>query len=262
MVAAFLEVLLTKQGQAQFREGGDRTFLAFAATEAASRGTSILNQRPGQPTPPASNAIRMFQPARDHHPDFDLVREVLEGRSDATERFLSRMHALPSIAYSLNSRNGSILNDSELEDVVQNCLSSLWSQLAKYEGRGPLDAWVLGICRNKLRVAARQKSNVDRQVVEPLLGALEAYPDVQADQQVDFDESELLHQAMARLPAGRARLIRMKHYESMTLQQIASQLELSLGSVKADYFRGLKQLRAMLARSFGEAGPPTQGITT
>ncbi len=200
----------------------------------------------------------MFHPAHDPHPDLKLVRAVLDGSPEATERFLLHMHALPRIAFSLNSRNGSILNDFELEDVVQNCLSSLWHQLARYEGRGPLDAWVLGICRNELRRASRTKTSIERQVVEPLLGALESYPAEQADPCVDFDETELLHQAMARLPAGRARLIRMKHYESMTLGQIASKLGLSLGTVKADYFKGLKQLRAMLAEPFDQAGPQAQ----
>ncbi len=194
------------------------------------------------------------------HPDWDLVCAVLRGDSASYDRFLTKMQTLPAIAYAMNSRRGGVLSDHELQDAVQDCLTALWNQLSSYEGRGSLQAWMVGICRNELSHARAAKLAQANRTVEPLLGALEARADERSPHRLDFDEAELLHQALARLPRLRSELIRLKHYESMSLPEIATKLKMSLSKVKSQYFRGLKQLEAELAKPFGYTTEPAPGL--
>jgi RNA polymerase sigma-70 factor (ECF subfamily) len=187
----------------------------------------------------------------DDQSDLRLVTAVLAGDEQAIERFLARMQSLPSIAYSLNLRSGSLLNDSELEDVVQSCLATLLRRLSSFEGRSSLESWMLGICSNQLRAAVRKKRTLPQSLVDPLVEALEAQAGAGDGVTVDFDEHELLHAALAKLPVGRARVVRLKHFEFKTLSEIAKELGMSLNAVKANYFRGLRQLRSLLAEPMG-----------
>ncbi len=62
---------------------------------------------------------------------------------------------------------------------------------------------------------------------------------------LDFDH---VHGALERLPARDATIIRLKHFEDLTFEQIAQRLAMPQSSAKADYHRAIERLRELLGK--------------
>ena len=60
------------------------------------------------------------------------------------------------------------------------------------------------------------------------------------------DEAEVVHAALARLPADEAMVMRLKHFEGLTFDEIGTRQAISPNTVKTRYYRALAAMRAQL----------------
>ena len=82
--------------------------------------------------------------------DVALARAAREGDARALELLSARLSHLPGLVRSMNQHLGRPLKDEELDEVVQDALTSLWVKLGQFDGRSTLETWAYGFCGTQL----------------------------------------------------------------------------------------------------------------
>jgi RNA polymerase sigma-70 factor (ECF subfamily) len=170
--------------------------------------------------------------------DATLVRQLVTEPSDEDLRTLYRRYGGELYGFAYNA-----LGDAGLaEEVVQDAFTSVWRHADSFDpGRGSFRTWLYGLTRNRI-VDLRRRS-----AARPRLS------DADADELAELDES--LEQAALRWQVGAAlatlspehrAVIRLAHYESLSLREIAEALGLPLGTVKSRTYYALRHLRLVL----------------
>lgn len=185
----------------------------------------------------------------ERHDDLQLVRDALAGDAQAADGLIARLKCVPQILHVKNVQVGSPISRDELRDLTQDTLEIVWRKLGSFEGRSSLETWVYAFCQHMLMNAIRNKRrrraplrDVD---VELLLDTKPAA----AEREHDF---ETLRRGLDGLDPRQAEVIRLKHFESATFDQIAASMELSVNTVKTQYYRGLAKLRDSLEQRLRE----------
>ena len=131
------------------------------------------------------------------------------------------------------------------EEVVQEAFLALWRHAARYDvARGSVRTWLLGIVHN--RAIDRLRGRAPTSALPDDLGA---DPSPESDvwgQAVQRLDREAVGQALAQLPAEQRQTIELAYYAGLTHAQIATMLELPLGTVKGRMRLALGRLRTLL----------------
>jgi RNA polymerase sigma-70 factor (ECF subfamily) len=192
--------------------------------------------------------------------DLELVRRVLSGGSggaQALESFIERMRCVPRMLAAKNARLGHLLGAEELEDLAQDTLVSIWRRLDSFAGLATLETWAYTFCQlelaNRLRARERRQRGVG--------GARELGHEAWVDGgeprhdvlRTAFDY-EHLHLAIERVGADDADVLRLKHFEELTFDEIGARLAISPNTAKTRYYRGIDRLRELLEPQHKEVG--------
>ena len=191
----------------------------------------------------------MLQDSDTHEDDLRLVQRVLGGDPQATDELLRRLRCLPVILSARNRRLGSPLDSALLQDLAQDTVVAIWTRLSTFTGNSSLEAWVYRFCLHKHLAQVRNRGRRVRiEAVEtPLLSRAPA-----PEEGVAVDE-EMLYRSLDELDEERALVVRLKHFEDLTFEEIAQRLSISPNTVKTHYYRALKSLRDFLVRHGGLA---------
>jgi RNA polymerase sigma-70 factor, ECF subfamily len=175
--------------------------------------------------------------------DEELMQLVYRSRADAFEVIYDR-HA--DAAFSLAFRMCS--QRALAEDVVQEAFLSLWRSQARYDrSRGSVRTWVLGIVHNRAidslrRRAVRNRGLVDEEGLEERIASPE-----RTDQEVARrEEARQVRDALEQLPGEQSRVIELAYFGGLTHVQIASMLEMPVGTIKGRMRLGLSKMRITL----------------
>lgn len=193
---------------------------------------------------PAGTGKCMLRDGGDHDEDLRLVSATLSGDKAAREELLRRLACVPLILRVRNQRLGRPLDADMLQDVVQDTLIAVWTRLSTFGGASSLEAWVYRFCVHKHLTRIRDHGRRVRieAVESPLLDSAAARAvEPTADE-------ELVHRSLDDLDADRARIVRLKHFEDLTFEQIAERLDISPNTAKTHYYRALRVLRDFFSR--------------
>ncbi len=175
--------------------------------------------------------------------DEELMQLVYRSRADAFEVIYDR-HA--DAAFSLALR---ICHQRALaEDVVQEAFLSLWRSHARYDrGRGSVRTWLLGIVHNRAidalrRRAVRERGIVDEEGLEERIASPER-TDLEFARR---EESRQIRDALEQLPGEQSRVIELAYFGGLTHVQIASMLDMPVGTIKGRMRLGLSKMRITL----------------
>ena len=184
-------------------------------------------------------------------PDRELLRSVAAGDMEAFRRLYDRFSTLVfSLAVKI------LRDDAAAEDLTQEVFVQIWERAACYDpslGR-PL-TWVVTLARNRaidrLRATQRGQRLVDaaareQAVTDPWGAGLH-------EEVVGKETGRLVRAALQQLPAEQRRAIEMAFFSGLTQTEIAEDLRLPLGTVKARIRRGMMQMRDDLKAPLGEA---------
>ncbi len=151
-----------------------------------------------------------------------------------------------------------LLEDAELaEDVYQTVLLQAFTHLPAFSGRSSFCAWLHAIARHRgldtLKAARRRKHHV---APEEELGGVPESMDPRGT-----PEEELLREAtyaalqaeLQRLPAKTHQLLRLRYYEQLSYEEIASRCEEQPATLRVRASRALPLLRRAL--EIQERGP-------
>jgi RNA polymerase sigma-70 factor (ECF subfamily) len=133
----------------------------------------------------------------------------------------------------------SIVQDSHAaEDITQNVFGKLLTAIQRYQPREvPFAAWILRVARN----AALDHIRARRQIpVE------EVRVDDQGHEQIGFERSQSLRDALRGLPEDQREVLVLRHLAGLTPIEIAQRLGKTEGSVHGLHHRGRGALQRAL----------------
>jgi RNA polymerase sigma factor (sigma-70 family) len=137
-------------------------------------------------------------------------------------------------------------NRADAEDVTQHVFVQAWRNAGGFDpGRGALGAWLVGITRNRVvdHLRARQR---DRAITDRVAGRLPESDGTAPDHPAQVVDAVLVADALAGLGQPQQAILRLAFYDGYTHEQIATKLDLPLGTVKSHIRRSLQRLRRRL----------------
>jgi RNA polymerase sigma-70 factor (ECF subfamily) len=182
-----------------------------------------------------------------HGHDLELVRRIAGGDQAELDRLGARLRCVTRILAARNQRLGRPLDDADLADLVQDVLVIIWTKLHEYDGLGALEGWVYRIATLEFWNALRRRQRRMRQEDGSKLSRAD-----EAGTNAKW-EYEDVHRGLERINGQGAEVIRQKHFEGRTFEEVAARLGVPVNTVKARYYRGLDELRPLLGRR-GESG--------
>jgi RNA polymerase sigma-70 factor (ECF subfamily) len=184
--------------------------------------------------------------------DQQLIERVAQGDQLAFGALYDR---LSGPLYSLGVK---MLGDAaEAEDALQEICLQIWRRATTYDPkRSSVFTWAVLLARSKVIDRLRARGRRSRIVVastedeENPIGAAEAsVAETTTDTIGRNEEAARVRSVLGKLPAEQRQAIEMAFFSELTHQEIATQLEQPLGTVKARIRRGLLRLRDELGRS-------------
>jgi RNA polymerase sigma-70 factor (ECF subfamily) len=134
------------------------------------------------------------------------------------------------------------------EDIVQEGFLALWRSGSRYDSsRGSVRGWILRIVHNRaidaLRRGAVQESTRvdDAGIVERLVA-----PDRTDLEFVRRDEAREIRGALDGIPDEQSRVIELAYFGGLTHVEIASMLDVPVGTIKGRMRLGLAKMRMAL----------------
>ena len=170
-----------------------------------------------------------------------LLRRVAESRDRAAFAALFD-HFAPRVK-SFMMRKGS--NAEQAEDLVQEAMIAVWTKAAMFSSdRGSVSTWIFTIARN-LRIdrLRREKSQ--------LYTDLEDFdaPDLRTDAEESLGRSQEdnhVAEALSQIPEEQRQLLILSYVEDVPQSEIATRLNIPLGTVKSRMRLGYSRLRKLL----------------
>lgn len=159
--------------------------------------------------------------------------------SEQTLRALYREYGGELYGFAVNC-----LGDRGLaEELVQDVFTRVWRNADKFDpARATFRTWLYGIARNAVIDFDRRRS------VRPGLAVFEGDSDPQA--LTDSIEQAVLRwqvaAALERLTPEHREIIRLAHFQGLTLREVAERTGLPLGTVKSRASYALRSLRLAL----------------
>ena len=167
-------------------------------------------------------------------PETLLVEAAIRGDIDSFGELCRRNYAaMVAIGYS-------VVGDHQLaEDAVQESFARALTRLRSLKNRAKFAPWLAAICRNVAKdmvaTKARQISNQHSS---------------RAAASEDADEtSQVVRQAIERLPARAKELLILRYYNGLSYDEISSVLGISKATINGRLTRAKRQIAGYLRRS-------------
>ena len=223
----------------------------MSATLPQLANKAVLDVRPGD----QHAATQVERWLRDYatRPDPQLREPTVEMAVDQTLSGLGarlthdRQAAIGEIYVTLGPTVRSYLRGlvghDDADDILQRVFYEVWRHNRRYDPSRSLPAWVLGIARKRAIDHLRRRRNI------PV--ALDDLDDVVGDDGRELAEryarrSEV-REALNRLPDAQREVLVLAYFGRFTQSEIATHLDVPLGTVKARAFRGLRRLAEFLS---------------
>jgi RNA polymerase sigma-70 factor, ECF subfamily len=190
---------------------------------------------------------RANTPPGDRSMDQEVLQRMTRGEPDALAELYDR-HARS--IYSLAVRI--VRDQADAEDIVQEVFSQAWRQANRYDAaRGNVAAWLLTLARSRaidwLRGRRSRPWDSSEGSAPLTLADSGLGPDVLA---ASAEQMARVRNALQSIPLVERVALELAYFDGHTHTEIATRLELPLGTVKTRIRQGLLRLRAAMT---GEA---------
>jgi RNA polymerase sigma factor (sigma-70 family) len=130
------------------------------------------------------------------------------------------------------------------EDVVQDALTRLYAAWDRVERMDNIDGYVRRIIVNAHYNDRRRPWRRER---------VSEHFDVPLEPGFPVEDADVIRSAVMALPAGQRRVIVLRHIWNLTIEETATELRISPGTVKSQSADAVAALRRALASTFGAA---------
>jgi RNA polymerase sigma-70 factor (ECF subfamily) len=185
----------------------------------------------------------------DTTPDRELIARTLGGDGTAygilVERFQRKIFR---VAFAI------VRDEVEADGVTQDAFVQAYTSLARFEARAEFETWLTRIAINRARDVLRRRRFVslftshdaEDESGEPVFEPVDERPD-QERQLAAAQIRVAITRAESKLSAQQKLIFRLRHYENLSLEDIADHLGLRAGTVRAHLFRAIHKIRKELA---------------
>ena len=197
---------------------------------------SLASPWPGAGMANQEWTVRVVEPGRD---DQALVTASLAGDTTAFDEIVER-HRRAIYQVCLRFVN----NHEDASDLAQETFVRAWKGLGSFKGQAALSTWLyriaVNVCLN--RVSAK------RIHVEPLESdrVIDPAAELPGTDLLRQERADAVRRAIAELPEKQRATLILRAYHEMSHQEIADVLGSSVGTVKANFFHALANLKKIL----------------
>jgi RNA polymerase sigma-70 factor (ECF subfamily) len=174
----------------------------------------------------------------------DLIQRARKGDQEA---FAALVNEHQRYVHNLAVRV--LKNEEEALDLAQETFVRAWTALPNFRGQSSFRTWlyriVTNLCYNRLPNLRRSLSELGDDVIAELPETAGTF----GNPAHGVESRELrsyLHQAIDRLDEHYRLLISLRYQNELSYEEIATMLNLPLGTVKTGLFRAKEQLRRAL----------------
>lgn len=186
--------------------------------------------------------------------DEELIARSRDGESAAFGEFIERHMA---VVHRWMMR---AVGAEDADDLTQDVFLRAYRGLARFRAQAPPRAWLAAIADNAIKNRYRSRSRFRRIFSsEPSSGALEdrASRARNPEERAGAGESrDSVQDALSKLPIEFRLPIVLRDLEEWSYEEIATSLQLPIGTVKSRIARGRGQLRTILAPLVGSERKP------
>lgn len=127
-------------------------------------------------------------------------------------------------------------DEADVRDAVQDTLLRLWNYRSRLADVADVKIYCISVARNVALGRLKQRKDFD---------SLENMADVASPERLT-DDLEAVETALQSLSLNQQRVIRLRGYNDMEVDEIAAELNLSVGNVRQLLSRGRRQLKKLL----------------
>lgn len=186
--------------------------------------------------------------AQNKHVDTPLIAKALAGDEDAYAKIMERYNGqLYHLMYKMVRRR------EEAEDLVQEAFIKAFRALASFNDEFAFSTWLYKIavnnCIDHLRKKRLQVYSYDKPIAAKDGELQREYPDKEETPDKELlssEKSQIITAAIYELPEKYKTAIVLRHREELSYEEIATKLNLPLGTVKARIFRAREMLKRKL----------------
>jgi len=173
-----------------------------------------------------------------------LVERFQSGDPGAFDEIVDRCHRhVYNLAYRFTH------NCEDAHDISQEVFMKVFRSLSKLKNSSAFDGWLrrvtVNACMDYLRQQPNEQALDDFFYLnhEYIAGSNNSLPDGPVE---TGELRRVISRAIDQLPKRQKRVFILRHYEGLSLKEIAKTLNCSLGTVKAHLFRATRRLRKLL----------------
>jgi RNA polymerase sigma factor (sigma-70 family) len=131
-----------------------------------------------------------------------------------------------------------LVGHDDADDILQRVFYEVWRHHRRYDPSRSLTAWVLGIARKRAIDHLRRR----RHLAVPLHDLDDVAGDDGRELAERYARCHEVRDALNRLPDEQREVLVLAYFGGFTQSEIATSLEVPLGTVQARTFRGLRRL--------------------
>ncbi len=196
----------------------------------------------GTPSPALSADGAPTEAASARKAEWQIVEACQRGDREAFDQLVVRYQR---DIYRLCYRY--VNNHEDANDLTQEVFLRAWRAIGRFRGRSAVSTWFYRIgvnaCLN-FRAARRPPAQeLPETLADPRMGAAQRVERAQRARRV--------REAVARLPEKQRATLILKIYHELTHQEVAQVLGSTVGTVKANLFHALGNLRKLVAAEEG-----------
>jgi RNA polymerase sigma factor (sigma-70 family) len=184
--------------------------------------------------------------------DYDLIDQICQGEPQNRDQSYKRL---------LNKYRGQIYNlilkiihnPNEVDDLVQETFSKAFNSIENFNKEYAFSTWLYRIATNSSIDFLRKRRLKTLSIDNPISAKEDEYtieiPDTSDEPGkniIQGQRDELVQAAIKSLPPKYRKVIEMRHLQERTYEEIAADLDLPLGTVKAHIFRAREMLYKLL----------------
>lgn len=184
------------------------------------------------------------EPTSPNQTDTELILALNQGRTDVLGVLYDRHVGL---VYGLALH--ALGNAQEAEDLTQDIFLTLAKGTSYDPQRGSLRTFLAILTRSRAKDRLRSRTST-RRVLDRWKGGRQPESDenLPLEQAFQHEQSQEVRTALAQLSEHEQQILKLAYYDGLSQSEIAKQLEIPLGTVKARARRGLLKLRQTLTR--------------
>jgi RNA polymerase sigma-70 factor, ECF subfamily len=169
--------------------------------------------------------------------DAFLIERIGRGDAAAFEE-LYRRFARPVLAMALRQ----LRDKGRAEDATQETFAAIWRSARSYRReRGSGSAWLYAVARHAIIDRARQRTEAAVDISD------EAAPDARPEERAESSWlAWRVHSALEQLPERERVVLELAYWSDLSQSEIASYLDVPLGTVKTRTRAGLARLAGLL----------------